>query len=251
MKLIADIGNSQIKIAETYNQKLLKIKSFPLEDLEQLRKYISKNYINKKCTLFYSSVLSDQFNKKFKKTLKGILIKEIKFKSTKTLLSVKNCYLQPSKLGSDRWAQIVAAHRLFKTNTLIVSCGSAISIDFVTASGNHMGGLILAGAERYSNCFSSIYNLKNIKLKNNQSKNSNIFQSNTAKQITSGYRVMISSSVTAIYSGLCDKGKAKPKLVLTGSYSKNLSNDLEMECLVEPYFVLKSLALIQNATKLF
>jgi hypothetical protein len=62
---------------------------------------------------------------------------------------------------------------------------------------------------------------------------------------------MISSSVTAIYSGLCDKGKAKPKLVLTGSYSKNLSNDLEMKCLVEPYFVLKSLALIQNATKLF
>ena len=52
MKLIADIGNSQIKIAETYNQKLLKIKSFPLEDIEQLRKYISRNYINKKCTLF-------------------------------------------------------------------------------------------------------------------------------------------------------------------------------------------------------
>ena len=48
MKLIADIGNSQIKIAETDNQKLLKIKSFPLEDIEQLRKYISRNYINKK-----------------------------------------------------------------------------------------------------------------------------------------------------------------------------------------------------------
>jgi len=251
MKLIADIGNSQIKIAEAYNQKLLKIKSFPLKDIEQLGKYISRNYTNKKCTLFYSSVLSDQFDNKFKKTLKGILIKEIRFKSTKTLLSVKNCYLQPSKLGSDRWAQIVAAHRLFKTNTLIVSCGSAISIDFVTSNGNHMGGLILAGAERYSNCFSGIYNLKNIKLRNNQSKNSNIFQSNTAKQITSGYRVMISSSVTAIYSRLCHKEKAKPKLLLTGSYSKKLSNDLEMKCLVEPYFVLKSLALIQNATKLF
>jgi len=62
---------------------------------------------------------------------------------------------------------------------------------------------------------------------------------------------MISSSVTAIYSRLCHKEKAKPKLLLTGSYSKKLSNDLEMKCLVEPYFVLKSLALIQNATKLF
>ena len=35
---------------------------------------------------------------------------------------------------------------------------------------------------------------------------------------------------------------------LTGSYSKNLSNDLKNKCFVEPYFVLKSLALIQEKT---
>ena len=49
MKLIADIGNSQIKFAETDNQNLFKIKSFPLQDIEQLREYISRNYINKRC----------------------------------------------------------------------------------------------------------------------------------------------------------------------------------------------------------
>ena len=49
MKLLADIGNSQIKVAETQNQNLLKIKSFPLEDIDKFHKYITKTYINKDC----------------------------------------------------------------------------------------------------------------------------------------------------------------------------------------------------------
>jgi pantothenate kinase type III len=248
MKLVVDIGNSQIKIAETYNQNLSKIKSFSLKDIEKFRKYMKRNYVEKECTLFYSSVLGDQFNSKFNKILKGLSIKGKKFKSTKSLFSVKNCYPQPSKLGSDRWAQIVAAHAIFKSNTMIISCGSAISIDYVTSKGIHTGGLILGGAERYINCFSDIHNLKNIKLKKNDNKASTILQSNTMKQITMGYRVMISSSINAIYSSLCVKGKIKPNLLLTGSYSKNLSNDLKNKCFVEPYFVLKSLALIQEKT---
>ena len=246
MKLLTDIGNSQIKIAQNDNQKLLKIKSFSIEDIEKFRKYITKTYAKKGCALFYSSVLGDTFNRKFKKILKGIFISETQFKSTKSLMTVKNCYNQPGKLGSDRWAQIVAAHNIFKKNTMIVSCGSAISIDYVTATGIHKGGLILSGAERYNNCFKDIHNLKNIKLSNNLNNNSSILQSDTLKQITMGYRVMISSSINEIYSSFCQRGKSKPNLLITGSYSKNISRDLKIKCLVEPYFVLKSLALIQG-----
>jgi type III pantothenate kinase len=246
MNLLADIGNSQIKVAETHNQDLLRIKSFPLEDINKCCKYITTKYIYKDCSLFYSTVLSDKFNREFKRKLKGVFIKETEFKSTKSLLSVTNCYSQANKLGPDRWAQIVAANKIFKKNIMIVSCGSAISIDYVTASGNHKGGLILSGAERYGNCFSDIHNLKNIKLSINKNKNSNILQSNTIKQITTGYRVMITSSINEIYSSLCQSSKPKPKLLITGSYAKNISRNLKIKFLVEPYFVLKSLALIQN-----
>ena len=57
---------------------------------------------------------------------------------------------------------------------------------------------------------------------------------------------MIYSSINEIYSNLCQNSKPKPKLLITGSYSKNISRDLKIKCLVEPYFVLKSLALIQD-----
>tara|TARA_B100001059_G_scaffold218706_1_gene239158 strand:- start:1466 stop:2227 length:762 start_codon:yes stop_codon:yes gene_type:complete len=252
MNLLADIGNSKIKIAETNNQKKLqRIKSFSLQEIEKFRKYIIEKYNNKECTLFYSSVLGDKFNKKFKSIMKGSFITQSQFKSTKSTLLVTNAYNQPSKLGSDRWAQIVAAHELFKKDTMIVSCGSAISIDYVSAAGRHKGGLLLSGAERYGNCFLDIHNLKNIRLSVNQKNNSNILESNTSRQITMGYRMMISSSINEIYCQLCSRGKPKPKLLITGSYSKNISNDLKIKCTVEPYFVLKSLSLIQERIKLF
>ncbi len=58
----------------------------------------------------------------------------------------------------------VAAKSIFKKDCVIVSCGSAVSIDCVTKNGSHKGGLLMSGAERYINCFSDIHNLKNIKL---------------------------------------------------------------------------------------
>ena len=246
MKLLADIGNSQIKIAETTNQKLLNIRSFPIEDFERFSKYVNTTYNNKNPSLFFSSVLGDKFNKEFRKIFEDLYIKATQFKSSKSLLTVKNCYNQPQKLGSDRWAQIVAAHKILKSNTMIVSCGSVISIDYVTRKGCHKGGLLLSGAEKYSNCFLDIHNLKSVKLTNNKKTSSCILQPNTAKQISMGYRIMISSSITETYSSLCQTGKPKPKLLITGSYSKNISGDLKIKCLVEPYFVLKSLAIIQD-----
>ena len=246
MKLLADIGNSQIKVAAAENQNLSKIKSFSLDEIEKLQKYISKNCRDSDSTLLFSSVLGEKFNKKFKKAFRDIYIKTTEFKSTKSLLSVKNSYTNPIKLGSDRWVQIVAANKIYQKDTMIVSCGSAISIDYTTSTGNHKGGLLLSGAQRYSSCFSDIHNLKNIKLANQKKNKLSLLESNTTKQISMGYRLMVSSCINEIYSSLCTSKKSKPILLLTGSYAKNISNDLRIKCLVEPYFVLKSLAWIQN-----
>ena len=52
MKLLTDIGNSQIKIAQNDNQKLLKIKSFSIEDIEKFRKYITIPHCHKRLSRF-------------------------------------------------------------------------------------------------------------------------------------------------------------------------------------------------------
>lgn len=58
---------------------------------------------------------------------------------------VRNGYLQPEKLGSDRWAALIAAWNLRHGACLVVNCGTATTVDALSAQGEFLGGLILPG----------------------------------------------------------------------------------------------------------
>jgi type III pantothenate kinase len=58
---------------------------------------------------------------------------------------IRSLYQDQSKLGADRWAAIIAARALSKTNSLIVNAGTATTIDLLGANGVHYGGWILPG----------------------------------------------------------------------------------------------------------
>jgi type III pantothenate kinase len=49
------------------------------------------------------------------------------------------------QLGPDRWAAVLGARQHHKGNLLIVSAGTAITIDSLTASGDYLGGVIMPG----------------------------------------------------------------------------------------------------------
>jgi len=57
---------------------------------------------------------------------------------------VHNCYAEPGRLGVDRWLAIVEAwHR--EGASMVIDCGSAITLDTVDAQGMHQGGYIVPG----------------------------------------------------------------------------------------------------------
>jgi type III pantothenate kinase len=65
--------------------------------------------------------------------------------STSEALGVKNAYLQPEKLGVDRWLAMIAAHKEYSGNLCVVDCGTAITVDAINSDGKHLGGLISPG----------------------------------------------------------------------------------------------------------
>ncbi len=58
---------------------------------------------------------------------------------------VRNDYEQPSHLGPDRWAALVAARRRVQGACVVVNAGTALTIDALDAAGVFRGGLILPG----------------------------------------------------------------------------------------------------------
>lgn len=64
-----------------------------------------------------------------------------------TACGVTNRYDAPSQLGADRWAALIGAHALHPGPAIVVSAGTATTIDLLTADGTFEGGLILPGEQ--------------------------------------------------------------------------------------------------------
>ncbi len=61
---------------------------------------------------------------------------------------LKNAYHTPGQLGADRFVAIFAADAQNAgkdDNTIVIDCGTAVTIDAIAANGQHLGGLILPG----------------------------------------------------------------------------------------------------------
>ncbi|HEX2530599.1 MAG TPA: type III pantothenate kinase, partial [Burkholderiaceae bacterium] len=68
------------------------------------------------------------------------------FASVPALAGVRNAYRVPALLGCDRFASAIGAHALYPGTALIVAtCGTATTIDALTADGVFLGGMILPG----------------------------------------------------------------------------------------------------------
>ncbi len=58
---------------------------------------------------------------------------------------VTNAYVEPQRLGADRWAALIGARRAVSGNVCVVDCGTAVTLDALDTKGQHLGGLIIPG----------------------------------------------------------------------------------------------------------
>lgn len=59
---------------------------------------------------------------------------------------IHNEYDYPTQLGSDRWLAVIAARQVQSTGQIcVIDCGTAVTIDVVTAENHYIGGLIAPG----------------------------------------------------------------------------------------------------------
>src|SRR6185503_9755799 len=60
---------------------------------------------------------------------------------------VTNTYGDPSQLGADRWAALIGARHVHAGPSVVVSSGTATTVDLLSGAGVFRGGLILPGVE--------------------------------------------------------------------------------------------------------
>ncbi len=66
--------------------------------------------------------------------------------STAVACGIRNSYVEPERMGADRWVAMIAARALLGPCTCyVVDCGTAVTVDALAANGQHLGGVIVPG----------------------------------------------------------------------------------------------------------
>lgn len=140
MNLIVDIGNTAIKIAAMSGDVVHAIERFPSWNDPMVQPFLSNNGPFENGIV--STVRKEQELSFLDAYIKGRLLRF----SHETRVPIDNGYSTPKTLGLDRLAAAVGANNIYpNTNVLVVDCGTAITIDLVSAAGRFEGGNISLG----------------------------------------------------------------------------------------------------------
>ncbi|MDR0668059.1 MAG: type III pantothenate kinase [Prevotellaceae bacterium] len=138
--LLLDIGNSSVKAAVGEGDRLLSVARAD-RCTESFLQSLTACY--RPAAAIVSSVRGD--GAAVAARLQAHVSKVIVLSHT-TPIPIRNLYDTPDSLGVDRLAAAVGAAALFPQRTcLIIDCGTAITIDFLDASGAFIGGNISPG----------------------------------------------------------------------------------------------------------
>jgi type III pantothenate kinase len=142
MKLLIDIGNTRIKWVQVQDDKWLQSGITNLESAAELHSQVSEwSEIDE---IWVSNVAGNVIGRQILEL--GIKHTHI-ISSQKSQCGVSNGYAEISQLGSDRWAALIAAWNILRSKCLVVTSGTATTIDALSERGKFIGGLILPGTE--------------------------------------------------------------------------------------------------------
>jgi type III pantothenate kinase len=163
-------------------------------------------------------------------------------KAQRELLGVKNHYREPATLGADRWVALIAAHRMSTRSLSVVDCGTAVTIDALSAQGDFLGGVILPGLQLLrSSLVGATHEIREIK-----GNDTSCLGLSTADAVTGGSAFGLAGAIERILSEQAKQLGKDARVLITGGDATRVLPRLRVETPVEhvPDLVLRGLALI-------
>ncbi len=144
MKLLLDVGNTRLKAAIDRDGMLGETATFALADDAFAAMFEAWLAANARAVshAWLAAVAPDTVIEKVAAALARHCIVPERVTTRSQALGVRIAYADATRLGVDRWLNLLAAHHRSPSATLIVSVGTALTIDALLPDGRHLGGLI-------------------------------------------------------------------------------------------------------------
>ena len=152
------------------------------------------------------------------------------------ICGVHNSYQSPEQLGVDRWSALVGAWRRVRKPCLVVSAGTALTVDSLDANGEFLGGMILPGRQMMQ--ASLLVGTHAVATVDGEVAD---YPRNTADAVATGIAVAMIGAVQKAYVSLSAMHGSAPECLLTGGDAAWLSSLLPFGCTIAPRLVLEGL----------
>ena len=155
---------------------------------------------------------------------------------------VVNGYDRPGLLGPDRWAALIAGHHRVATEpVLIITVGTAVTIDALDDRGTFIGGLILPGFGLMLDALEA--GTAGLRVPSGDFQN---FPTNTSNALMSGGVHALAGAAERMNRLLTQRMGRLPRVLLAGGAATKLAPYLSMRHTMVENLVLEGLALIAD-----
>jgi type III pantothenate kinase len=179
----------------------------------------------------------------------GLTVRQLRSRSVQS--GLRNGYAEPWRLGADRWAALLGARAATETTAplIVVSVGTAVTIDLLDGKKNHRGGFIVPGFELMRRSLlggtSGIARRArgSIERRKKSSKKPITFARDTDGALRAGSAHAIAGAVDQAIRAARKVTRRKPDVLLTGGGAPALQTLLRSRAArLEPALVLQGLA---------
>ena len=250
--LLFDVGNTRLKWGALKNDRIVRSGSIDHDKLKQqgyaaltTRLPANVDYV----------LVSNVAGAAFATRLAGVIgmhcDTDVHFaRSEKEACGVTNAYRQPRNLGVDRWVALLGARAETRAAVCVVDAGTAVTIDAMDKTGQHLGGQIIPGhrlmAAALSRETSGIGAAKGSA--RNPGSGMGMFARNTGEAIQNGTLGAVCGAIERAAKTMRSAG-LRPKIVLTGGDASRILKQLDGNVLHRPHLVLQGLAyMVQSKT---
>ncbi len=159
---------------------------------------------------------------------------------------VSSAYREPTRLGIDRWAALIAAHHIFPEQAIcIADCGTAATIDALDGNGQHLGGIILPGLKLMQASLPS--GTAGIDAQKNPSRSeSGLFGQDTGSAITLGSHYAITGAMEQAAGKLGKTTGSEVICIITGGDAGQLLPHLDSRWQHRPELVLEGARILAD-----
>ncbi|MDB6098725.1 MAG: type pantothenate kinase [Gammaproteobacteria bacterium] len=153
-------------------------------------------------------------------------------------------YLDPSLLGADRWLALIGAWTRARTALCVVDAGTAVKVDSVDLSGQHLGGLIAPGIHMMREVLmSNTSDIAKASLNSSPSL-AGILANNTIAAVSRGAVFALAGMADRAAEVIEQSTGSQPKLFITGGDASIIAGTMRTRGEIVPDLVLQGLAVI-------